>query len=71
MEASGLSTRVYDKRERRGLFPSQLAVLRGYSILLRRIKLFYPSGKSILIFVNRVKPRKQKYFASHFCKSEL
>jgi hypothetical protein len=30
-----------------------------------------PSGKSILVFRKRVKPRKQKYSASHFCKSEL
>jgi hypothetical protein len=30
-----------------------------------------PWGKSLRILRNRVKPRKQKYSASHFCKSEL
>jgi len=39
--------------------------------LLNRIKLLYPSGKSILIVRNGVKPRNQKYFASQFWKSEL
>jgi len=31
--------------------------------LLKRIKLFRPSGKSILIFRTRVKPKNQKYSA--------
>jgi hypothetical protein len=30
-----------------------------------------PAGKSVLVFGNRVKPRKQKYSASHFGKSEV
>jgi hypothetical protein len=30
-----------------------------------------PSGQSMLIFRNRVKPLREKYFAGYFCKSEL
>jgi hypothetical protein len=32
---------------------------------------FNTTGKSVLIYGNRVKPPKQKYFAFHFGKSEL
>ena len=39
--------------------------------MLKQINLFCPSGKSLLIFRNSVKPRNQKYSASHFWKSEL
>jgi hypothetical protein len=38
---------------------------------LSRIKVFSPSGESILVFGNRVKPPEQKYFAFHFGKSEV
>jgi hypothetical protein len=35
-----------------------------WGILLNRFNGFCPTGKSLLIFRNRVKPRNQKYFAS-------
>jgi hypothetical protein len=38
---------------------------------LSRHKHIASSGKSVLIIGIRVKPLKQKYFASHFGKSEL
>jgi hypothetical protein len=47
------------------------SALREQSVFPSRIKRFCPSGKSLLLFRNRVKPPKQKYFASNFCKSEL
>jgi hypothetical protein len=38
----------------------------GMAILSNVLNLFCPPGKSLLISRNRVKPRNQKYFASHF-----
>jgi hypothetical protein len=43
----------------------------GKMKFLSRHKHIALSGKSVLIYRNRVKPRQQKYFASHFRKSEV
>jgi hypothetical protein len=50
--------------------PAVLAEARQ-TIFLIRHKHFALSGKSVLIFGNRVKPLSQKYSAFNFRKSEL
>jgi len=50
-------------------FPSQKvysSLLCSRLNFLRQIKSFDPSGKSLLIFGNHVKPKNKKYFASQF-----
>jgi hypothetical protein len=43
----------------------------GKSTSRTSLRQINPTGKLILIFGNHVKPLDQKYFASHFCKSEV